>query len=202
MARRPLKKVEKIILMGFGLLSVMMMGLWILDKEPNRAYYLPAGYEGWVAIRYSVPDADPIENKDGVLQFVISDSGYMETSDPLVVGWRRDEYFWNLPDGSIEPIPSSVVKDGEYHIHVHQHAYFSKDWTPLLHKLAVGTDTVLADRTRLTKNSEVDVDYVTGKKTLEYFYVTAQPQSIMFTPPENPQGEGLESTEDRRIDTP
>ena len=110
MARRQWKTVEKVILIGFITLAVMMTGLWVLDKEPNRAYYLPAGYEGWVTIRYSVEDAPALEEKDGVLQFQIGEDGTMETSDPLVVGWRRDEYF--VRDGEqTRLLPSSVKKE-------------------------------------------------------------------------------------------
>ncbi len=199
MARRPLKKLEKIVLIGFGFFALMMFGLWVLDKQPNRAYFLPEGFDGWVTIRYAVPGADPIPRVNGVLQYVISESGYMETSDPLVVGWRRDEFFWKRNDGSIEKIAPYVKLDDEYYLHVHQHAYFAKDWTSILHSMTVGKDTVMPDQTKISKTSESDVKYVTGKKTLEYFYFSDVPQSIMFTPPKNPQMEGLESTEDRSI---
>lgn len=198
MARRQWKTVEKVILIGFITLAVMMTGLWVLDKEPNRAYYLPAGYEGWVTIRYSVPDAPALKEKDGVLQFQIGEDGTMETSDALVVGWRRDEFFVQ-DDEQTQQLPSSVKKDGEYYLHIHQRGYFSKDWTSLLLDLPFGSDTILEDETRLTKLSPEEVEYVTGKKTLEYFYVSKEPESIMFTPPKHPDMEGLESTEDRTI---
>lgn len=184
------------------MLAVMMVALWLLDKEPNRDYYLPEGYEGWVTIRYRVPGADPLPVKDGRLQFAISDSGYLETSDELVVGWRRDHYHWRGDDGTTWEFPASVqLENGDYGLQIHQHAYFARDWTHLLGQLSADTDTVLPDKTRITIEGEGEVTYTTGKKTLEYFYVTAEPQSIMFTPPPNPDMEGLESTEDRLIDT-
>lgn len=202
MAKRKLKTVEKVILIGFVSLAVMMTGLWLLDKQANRAYYFPEGFEGWVKIQYSIENAPALEEKDGVLQFVIGEDGTMQTSDELVVGWRRDEYFYQMASGEVVQIPASVEKDGEYYIHIHQKGYFAKDWTNLLLDLPFGTDTILGDETRLIKLVPEEVEYVTGKKTLEYFYVSRDPQSIMFTPPKNPNMEGLESTEDRQISRP
>lgn len=202
MAKRKLKTVEKVILIGFGTLAVMMTGLWLLDKQPNRAYHLPDGFEGWVEIRYSVDGAPALEEKDGMLQYVIGEDGTMETSDKLVVGWRRDEYFYRKASGESVQLPASVEKEGEYYIHIHRHSYYAKDWTDLLMDIPFGTDTILEDETRLTKLVPEEVEYVTGKKTLEYFYVSREPQSILFNPPKNPEMEGLESTEDRQISKP
>lgn len=202
MAKRPLKKVEKIILIGFATLGTMLVALWLLDKQPNRAYLLPEGFEGWVTIRYGVEGAPSIPVKDGVLQFAISDSGTLETSDPLVVGWRRDDYYSIAPGQEPVRFPMAVNTDSGYQLRVFLHNYYSKDWTPLLHSLPTGTDTLMRDGTRLNKISESEVEYVTGKKTLEYFYVSAQPRSIMFSPPPNPRMEGLTSTEDRHITQP
>lgn len=202
MAKRKLKTVEKVILIGFVTLAVMMTGLWLLDKQPNRAYLLPDGYEGWVVIRYDVDSAPPLQEKDGVLQFVIDENGTMETSDKLVVGWRRDEYFYQTAEGTQTLIPASIKEEGEYYLHIHQRGYYAKDWTSLLLELPFGTDTILADETRLIKHSPEEVEYVTGIKNLEYFYVSREPKSIMFTPPDNPDMEGLESTEDRQISQP
>ncbi len=202
MARRPLKKVEKIIIIGFMMLAAMMTGLWLLDKQPNRAYYLPANYEGWVSIRYNVKVADPLPVKDGVLQFHIPENGQLETSDALVVGWRRDDFFYQAEDGSTSQIPASVKQGDDYYLHIHKHSYYAKDWTSLLLDLPFGSDTVLPDETRLTKMQDEEITYVTGKKTLEYFYVSHTPRPIMFNPPPNPDMKGLESTEDRRISSP
>lgn len=202
MARRKLKTVERVILIGFVTLAVMMTGLWLLDKQPNRAYFLPDGYEGWVTIQYNVEDAPALVDKDGVLQFVISEDGTMETSDKLMVGWRRDEFFYQNETGKIVQIPSSVEKEGEYYLHIHQQGYYAKDWTDLLIDIPFGTDTILGDETRLIKLIPEEVEYVTGKKTLEYFYVSRAPQSILYNPPKNPTMEGLESTEDRQVSRP
>lgn len=202
MAKRKLKTVEKVILIGFTTLGVMMTGLWLLDKQPNRAYHLPDGFEGWVRIRYSVEGAPALEEKDDVLQYIIGEDGTMETSDKLVVGWRRDEHFYQKASGESVQLPPSVEKEGEYYIHIHQHGYYAKDWTDLLIDIPFGTDTILGDESRLIKIVPEEVEYVTGKKTLEYFYVSRDPKSIMFTPPKNPDMEGLESTEDRQISKP
>ena len=84
-------------------------------------------------------------------------------------------------------------------IYLHHHQYFAKNHEDLLVSLPIGTDTILADETRIFKESENNVEYTRGKKTLEYFYITREAQSIMFNPPKNENTEALESTEDRAI---
>lgn len=198
MARRPLKRIEKVILASTLFSAVILVCFWLMDKEPNRDFYIPKSYAGWVTIEYSVPDAPPIEQKDGVMQLVISDSGYLATSTDLKVGWRRDRYFW-LENGEEQKIPASVEVEGEPRIYIHAHQYFSKSYEALLASLPVGTDTTLPDQTHIIKESYNNVTYEKGKKTLEYFYLSRQPESIIYNPPKNPNNQGLESTQDRAV---
>ena len=108
MAKRKLKRIERIILTSFIISAVILVIFWLMDKKPDRDFYIPKDFEGWVLVRYSVDDAPPLELKEGNQQIIISDSGYAETSDKLVVGWRKDRYFWINDDGSTEPIPPKV----------------------------------------------------------------------------------------------
>ncbi|MEZ4829384.1 MAG: hypothetical protein R3C61_24330 [Bacteroidia bacterium] len=200
MAKRKLSRIERIILISFSFSAFILIAFWIMDKEPNRDFYIPEGYSGWVKIEYSVPQAQPFPMKEGKVQIVISDSGYAATSDDLVVGWRRDQYFRLRPDGVSEKIPASVTLDnGEPGIFLHAHSYFSRSFEHLLVSLPVGTDTTLADGTHIIKESENKVDYAKGKKTLEYFYISEKPESIIFNPPPRGDKDALESTEDRSI---
>lgn len=200
MAKRKLTRVEKIILISFAFSSFILISFWIMDKEPDRDFYLPEGFHGWVKIEYSVADAPAFPIKDGNMQIVISDSGYAQTSDKLVVGWRRDRYFWLKPDGTSSQIPPSItLENQEPGIFLHGHAYYSRSYEALLQSLPVGTDTTFADGTHIIKESESKVEYSKGDKTLEYFFVSKKAESILFNPPPKNDKEALESTEDREI---
>jgi hypothetical protein len=199
MAKRKLKRIERIIIISFCFSAVVLVGFWIMDKEPDRDFFIPKNYHGWLEVRYSVADAKPLELKDGVQQIVFNDSGYAETSDILIVGWRKDRYYWLNEDGSTEQIPPSVELGDSMGIYLHHHAYYAQSHEDLLASLPIGIDTTLADETRIIKNSENNVEYTRGKKTLEYFYLSEAPRSILFNPPKNPKSEALESTEDRAI---
>jgi len=195
---RKLSKIEKITLVAFFNLVLILVILWLMEKKPNRDYFIPKGYEGWVMIHYNIPDHALLEKKEGVLQFRIPESGIMETSSELNIGWRRDRFFWTSEAG-IEEIPSSVKINEEYHIYIHRHKYYARSHVHIVEDLPVGTDTILWDKTHITKENVNEVDYMPGKKTLEYFYVSAKPESIMFNPPKNPKSQAIESTESREF---
>lgn len=178
---KSLKRIEKIILISFVFSIGMMFALWLMDKEPDRDFYVPAGYEGWLTIRYEVAGAEPIPMQEGRQQIVFSAEGIAETSSELTVGWRRDNYFWRSSEGDT-PIPKSIEKEGEYYLQVQKHEYYSLDHLALLKSLTPGTDTTLWDGTEITRGEEQEVSYEKGRKTLEYFYISAEPQSIMFVP--------------------
>lgn len=169
-----------------------------MDKEDDRDFYLPPGFEGWVTIRYEVPDAPPLSYQDGNLQIVIAENGIAETSSRLTVGWRKDSYFWRSSEGDT-PIPSSVQKDGEYYLYFSRHEYYTKDHLEVMKGLKAGEDTVLWDNTRISRSEEQEVSYEKGRKTLEYFYISAEPKSIMFVPPPLQSEEALLDDEDRQI---
>ena len=73
---RKLKKIEKITLVAFVNLLIILLVLWLMEKKPNRDYYIPKGYEGWVMIHYNIPDSPVLERIDGVIQLRIPESGF------------------------------------------------------------------------------------------------------------------------------
>lgn len=200
MAKRKWTRMEKIILFGFVNCAVALGIIIGLDKKINRDYYIPRAYDGWITVRYSVPGAPALPEKDGVQQIRIPADGYLETSTALEVGWRKDTYFWHEGE-QITPIPAYVELEGDEQprIYVHRHEYYAKSWEHLLRDLEPGDDTTLSDETRLEMSPQGKVTYTTGLKTLEYFYHSAEAKSILFNPPANLKHEGLRSTEDRRV---
>ena len=193
-----LSRLEKIVIVAFINSVIILVGFMWLDKAPNRDFLVPRGFEGWVCIRYEVPGAPSLAEVSGVQQLVIPDSGYLETSSALVVGWRRDRYFWYDAAGQ-EPIPPAVDMGEETGIYLHRHEYFAQTYEDLLGSLPEGTDTVMPEGTRILIEAGGQVQYTPGPKTLEYFYVSGEPRSILYNPPEPADHQGLRSTFDREI---
>ena len=66
-------------------------------------YLIPNGYIGWVEIQYDV-DAPPLPISDGKYICRIPANGSLRTASALENGWAKDEYFYYLGDGSLEPL--------------------------------------------------------------------------------------------------
>lgn len=200
MFKRKLKRIEKIILIGFITSSITFVGMWLMNKKPDRDFFIPKGYEGWVRVEYQVEGGDELPLKEGVQQIIANDTGYVATSTRLEVGWRKDRYFWLNPDGSTEEIPPYVaLADEDYGIYLHGHAYYSKSYEDILKSLPAGTDTTFADETRIIMEPGNRVDYTKGRKVFEYFFISREPESIAFNPPAIPHTDVLTSTEDRSV---
>src|SRR5437870_5068230 len=60
---------------------------------------IPKGYEGWVVIRYGIPDAKALERRDGKVLIPIPESGKLSTSSDLVFGYGVDDYLFD-PGGT------------------------------------------------------------------------------------------------------
>ncbi len=194
---RKLKFVDRIILIGVVCMAVFILILFLSGKRNNRDIYLPVNFEGWVKIKHALPGAPQLDNKDGIYQIYVSDSGYVETSTYLESGWGRDRFFSLSPEGA-KQIPNYLDEAGEKKVFVHAKSAFQVSHEHILADLPEGIDTLLWDGTRI-KKSEGRVSYTTGKKTLEYFYISAQAQPLAFNPPPNPDTEMLKSTEDHEI---
>ncbi len=201
MFKRKLKLTEKIILLSTLFMAIFLIGFWLSLKRTNRRYIIPEGYSGWVTIRYNYPDAAPLPKFDEYWELHIPDSGYLYTSSPLEKGWGKDEFFWNGPSG-MRPIPNylSGEEGTEMYIHGRDIRHFSHE--SLLTQLPVGKDTILWDGTELSRKSETEVSYQTGKLSLEYFYIFSTPHSLDSPLPEIPNKEALESMKDRIIENP
>jgi hypothetical protein len=196
---RKLSRIEIIILLSFVNTAALLGGYILWKKQPNRDFYLPEGYAGWVRIRYSTPGAPPLEVKEGVLQLHVPESGLLETSTVLRMGWRRDRYFWQKAAGP-EPIPPYVeAAGGEPRIWLHSHQYFARSYDSLAYALSPGKDTTLPDGTRLQRRSSRMVSYTPGDRSLEYFYISANPEPLSFVPDTLIAPEALQSARPREI---
>jgi hypothetical protein len=199
MARRKLKKIELIIIVGFVASALTLLAFWWLNKKGNRDFYLPRDYAGWVMVCYEVPDAPPLPVKDEVQQLIIPANGILETSSKLEIGWRRDRYFWQEDDGTLSPVPPVVDQKEGPHIYIHQHQFFSRSYMGLAKQMDGGTDTTLTDGTAIERMGSGLVNYEPGRKSLEHFYLSATPKPLQFQPPENLRSQALESLNSREL---
>ena len=199
MAKRKLKRIEIIILVGFISSVLTFMFFWWGNKKTNRDFYLPQGYEGWVMIHYGESGADALPLVEETQQIRVPSDGLLETSTPLEIGWRRDRFFWLSPNGDTIPIPSLVDGDAGGKIYLHQRQFFSRSYMDLAAEMPSGSDTTLADGTEISKLGSGYLNYKPGTKSLEYFYLSAEPQPLQFNPPPNPRSQALESLDSREI---
>lgn len=194
------KLVDRILIVATPVTALILIGFWLSLKRSNRDYYLPANYEGWVSVKYRVPDAPQLEEVDGAFQLFVSDSGTLVTSSKLEDGWGRDRFFWKTDTG-YQQIPNQVRIEDEYRVHLHGRKFGFYSHESILPDLASGTDTVMWDGAKINKISNQQVDYTPGKLSLEYFYISKEAQKFTFIPPPLENDESLSSTEDRMINT-
>ena len=179
------KKFNKYLFVGTAFFAIFLIGFWWNTKRGNTDYYIPADFEGWITIIYSVPGAPALEKKDGAYQVHITDSlGFFRTSSYLEQGWARNNFFRESDTGSVA-VPKYIEKDGEYGIFVHRNEYYHYSHGNILDDLAVGTDTMLWDGTRIKKYAENDFDFSQGVKVVEFFYISKGPKPLTFNPPVN-----------------
>lgn len=191
-----LKLIDKILIIGFLGIAMFLLLFTFGLKRTDKNFYLPEGYVGWVNIKSRFPGAAELPIKNGAYQIHVPDSGYIVTSSILKDGWGRDKFYWMTADGPKE-IPHIVeMKDSPdgYGKYIHAHEYHHYSHAHILEGLAVGTDTMMWDNTRLIRKSEERVDYREGSKSIEFFYVSDKPLPISRADslPSNPVNEKLD----------
>lgn len=172
--------------------AALFFGYVIFTKRPNMKYYVPQDFEGWVTIRFEVPEAPPLNKVDGEYEIYIPDSGIVETSSRLKYGWGRQEYyFWdgqNTVDA--EFVKKWEKREGETerrgHIHsLHEQHIDTMDVIQVIKEVPDLEDTLLWDGTTITKRGE-QMDVQTGRDLFQHFYVSKNRQPFEFSHPEVP----------------
>lgn len=182
---RKLKSIDKIIIVATLTGAIFIIGFVWSIKRTNRDYMLPADFEGWVTVVHQVPNAPPLDVKDGALQVEVPESGIVHTSSSLEQGWSRNQFFQKTSTGW-DQIPSKPEIDGKPALFMHRHEFYHYAHYSLLDTVAVGTDTIMWDGARLIKYAEDDRVYNPGQKTIETFYISREPKPVTFNPPANP----------------
>lgn len=188
MFKRKWSLVEKIILIGVVGFAVFIVFFVAFMKRSNKDFYLSEGFSGWVTIRYGVPGAPQLVEKDGVLQIKIPADGNLLTATPFVDGWSRDRFFRYDSTGKTTEIPRHLEENNETKKWIHWYESHMHSHKGLIPSLKIGADTTLYDETRILKksNDSLGVQYIEGKKTVEAFFVSTKPENLQFNPPENP----------------
>jgi hypothetical protein len=183
-------RMDKIILLAAIFSGIFFVGLWLSLKRATMQYYLPEGFSGWVSVTYRIPDAPPLEKKDGKYQVFIPEDGILETSTALHDGWGKDEYFRMTASG-----PQRIEKfqggGDEPKTLIHSHDLTHYNHYPLAESLPVGKDTFLWDGSRTMKEADGSIRYQRGKKVFGSFYVSPVPEPFYFEPPPNPNDHAL-----------
>lgn len=198
---RKLKKIDKIIIVATVLLGAFILLLTYAGKRAERHYYFEEGFSGWVKVKHSYPLAMPLEKKDDILQIFVSDSGYVETSTFLKMGWGKDRFF-RKNGNEWEEIPQYIRDEAGTRMNIHALSSYQKSFAHLLNSLKPGTDTTFYEGTKVKVSSPGRVSYTPGRKTLFYFYLSEKPEEIAFEPPKWEDEERLANTEDRMLTYP
>ncbi|MBX7242997.1 MAG: hypothetical protein K1X92_14740 [Bacteroidia bacterium] len=155
-------------------------------KRKNKDFYIPEGFTGWVTIRYDIPGIPPLPEKEGALQLVIPKNGILNTSTAFEDGWSRDRFFrYDSLNKSIE-IPRHLSQNNQTLKWIHWYESHIRSHQQLIPGLKNGTDTLFYDGTRIIKKDSLNVQYIEGRKTIETFYISSQPENLQYNPPANP----------------
>ncbi len=202
MEKRKRKLIDRILLIATPLLALLLFTYWAILKRPDRNFYLHDHTSGWVKISYEVPGAPPLKQEEGVYKIDIPPNKEIVTSSAFKDGWGRDRFF-HQQDGQWIEIPKISDTTATTKLHIHEQTYAFRSHMNVLTSLSQGTDTTLADGTRIKKQSGNRVSYQPGREAFEYFYFSSRPQPIEFQPPERPKDpDELVSTEDGFITVP
>lgn len=82
-----------------------------LARHPTK-FLIPAGYVGWVEVKYGRKGQPPLPMERGTYICKIPANATLATSSPLEGGWARDEYVYYSMDGRERPLPQTNWGEG------------------------------------------------------------------------------------------
>jgi len=167
---------------------LLASGLILLSSCEKRrtptAYELPAGFNGWVTVKYEKPNAPPLQLVNGYYIIRISDSGFAETSSKIEEGWAQDKYYWF--EGDKEKSLPQYTEDKTSMIHAE--IYRNADYTNFVNPdtLQIGEKYVLYDDSKITKlDDNGGISYESGRPLLFTFFISKKPENIWDFPTTN-----------------
>ena len=161
---------NRVLLVSGASALLLFAGYVLFLKRTPRHYILPAGYEGWVTVRFEKPNAAALPKEDGAEIVRIPENGVLETSSRLVDGWARDKFFEAGGNG-LKEIPRGETVEGESRTRIHNLELSKMRYDSIIAGLRDGVDTTWWDGARLSKNGQA-VQVRDGRPVLLHFYVT------------------------------
>lgn len=89
--------------LSLAMTAAISMGAAPIARHPTK-FFVPAGYVGWVAVKYGETKARSLPMTDGTFICQIPPDGLLETSSFPEQGWAKDEYLYYSKDGSTQEI--------------------------------------------------------------------------------------------------
>jgi hypothetical protein len=168
------KRLINRILIVSGLSAALLLGGYVLYlKRPSHHFHFPAGFKGWVTVKFEKSGAPELPLTDGALQFKIPDSGILETSTKLKDGWAKDHFYLNDASGKSEEVARAETVNGETYTRVHDYKVTARSYDSVIVTLPNPIDTVLWDGARISRNGDV-VEVRKGRVTMLHFYFSAE----------------------------
>ena len=171
---------NRVLLVSGASALLLFVGYVYFTKRSPRHYLIPKNFEGWVTIKYEKPNAPPLPEKEGVVVLEIPASGILETSSPLPYGWSRDDFFWREGTQTTK-IPRQVQVGEEPMRQVHDRDETHQRYDEIILGLPEQIDTVLWDGAKISKSGE-QIDLRSGRNTLEHFFISSPPPTILLCP--------------------
>jgi hypothetical protein len=98
---------------AIALYAAIIIGIGVLlARTTNRRFIIPEGYKGDVYIFYSDRTGKPATHH-AIVTFRIPSDGNLFTTEPMVEGWTRDDYYFQSRNGTqrrIENLWSTTVQ--------------------------------------------------------------------------------------------
>ncbi|SRR5260221_8555387 len=82
---------------------VIGIGALLIGSTKER-FIIPEGYRGDVYVVHSAVDGEPEKTSRGGITYRIPRDGILRTRAPMVDGWTRTEYYYELTDGALHRI--------------------------------------------------------------------------------------------------
>jgi hypothetical protein len=100
-----------------GRLVMVVVGIVYLAALVHRPvkWEIAAPYKGWVELTYNNSQCEPLTREGRGLVVHIDKSGAGCTSEPMLEGWRRNEYLYVADNGRKTEIPFDDIRAPAWH---------------------------------------------------------------------------------------
>lgn len=91
--------------LGFDAILVVYL-VWLFMSAVDERFIVPEGYKGDVFVLYDRPDGEIVPKTRSGFTLRIPSDGILRVRGPIFRGMTRPKYFYQLKNGSLNPIPN------------------------------------------------------------------------------------------------